>query len=638
MDIKQNTEYKGFFLADTATLCDGISILTGLNGSGKTRLLEAISNNKITAHKNAAYIDQQKIKLILQKDMEPYLGAHSSKNEIDTEANYAWEAYIDLIDIRSSEKIDDAALLIKYRALPKNNPRIQTSTIIKMIDTILKEKNNSSIQREDIYLIYNESAQLNFGYQNLGKIFFSYIRKKEQNEFNEWLHKSKGKNVLYYTQDKFIEKFGQPPWHEFDHMLDKAFKGKFKIIPPTDDQQYEYTARIVDGKYQSIINHSEFSSGEKSIFWLTLTLMNCRWNNFYDVTSSAPDLILLDEPDAFLHPKMVQQMFDVFDEFHKKYGTSIVLTTHSPTTVALAPEGSVFLVENNTVCKIEKDAAISNLLDGISYISVKPENRRQVYVESAEDAKIFESLFSHLKSKNCLIDSKISASFIPSGPKMHEQHIKDQINKHFSKNSHADFDVKVIENFIAELNGNGCSSQVIEIVRKLTEEGATSVRGIIDYDNKNHAHSSNIVILGNNYSYAIENIIYDPACLMLLLNQDHPKKYTKQEISPTKNNEQLHKNQDAIQEMTDFFLQKLLGHNNKDATIEYSGGINAKTDKRYLEKQCKDMKDEVINKFSELKSYKQQLMENIVEKIMINMSNGELIPKKIIDVFLEIQQ
>ncbi|WP_421310251.1 AAA family ATPase [Aeromonas sp. 603696] len=161
---------------------------------------------------------------------------------------------------------------------------------------------------------------------------------------------------------------------------------------------------------------------------MALTLFN---SQYYDPSAiTAPKLLLLDEPDAFLHPKMVVKMYNVLKVFSENFSVKIIITTHSPTTVALSPENSTFMVCSNNVISITKDEGIAELLDGITQISINPENRRQVYVESQYDADVYQAIFSKLVHNSELVDSKISLNFVSSGPKMPEQQIIEKARKY----------------------------------------------------------------------------------------------------------------------------------------------------------------------------------------------------------------
>ena len=68
---------------------------------------------------------------------------------------------------------------------------------------------------------------------------------------------------------------------------------------------------------------------------------------------------------------MMQNMLDVIDHIFLKQGVKVILVTHSPTTIALAPESSVFVMNRSGSARIEKKTkqeALSVLTQGFATI------------------------------------------------------------------------------------------------------------------------------------------------------------------------------------------------------------------------------------------------------------------------------
>src|SRR5690606_37864812 len=92
-----------------------------------------------------------------------------------------------------------------------------------------------------------------------------------------------------------------------------------------------------------------------------------------------------------------------------------IVSTHSPSTVALSPDEAIFVVNKFDEPKIEKstkDRALNILTAGVPSFSVNYENRRQVFVESPNDVIFFEKLYRILSNS---LSPEISLSFISSG-------------------------------------------------------------------------------------------------------------------------------------------------------------------------------------------------------------------------------
>lgn len=100
--------------------------------------------------------------------------------------------------------------------------------------------------------------------------------------------------------------------------------------------------------------------------------------------------------------------------FVQELGIKVILTTHSPSTVALVDEGDIFVVKNSEqrIHKCSKDDALSILTEGVPSLCINHENRKQVFVESPNDVVFYEKIYGILNSK---LESEISLNFISSG-------------------------------------------------------------------------------------------------------------------------------------------------------------------------------------------------------------------------------
>src|SRR6185312_12591379 len=174
-----------------------------------------------------------------------------------------------------------------------------------------------------------------------------------------------------------------------------------------------------------------------------------------------------------------KQFFDVIDNvIIKEYGANVIMATHSPSTVALAPVENLFVINKGekatSIETVDKDKALSILTAGVPSLSINYENRRQVVVESKYDAEYFETVYSLIKQK---LKEGVSLNFISSG-----------------------------------VGGRGNCDQVVDIVEKLNGFGNKSIYGIIDWDKKNQT-SNNTKVLGENKRYSIESYIFDPVLM-----------------------------------------------------------------------------------------------------------------------------
>lgn len=635
LKIESNSEHKGFFLKEPALLKNKIIVLTGKNGSGKTRFLESLSELHASAFLNNETTRETNIRLINQDALHPSFGSNYSH----TSQQETLRQTLELYDGIKSEMSNPLFLKNQY-SMRYDNQGIGIERLYSLCQKISKsiEKEPSELTHSDIILHYPEAPIDILGSLNISEKINSYIKRSHENKKNEWLSRDQNQDVKYFTEEQFTLRFGKRPWEELNKVLNDTFDGKFTLkIPDEKSYTYNYQAELIQRDGTQVQN-MHLSSGEKTLLWIALTIFNTQYYNESD-NKKPPRIILLDEPDAFLHPKMVVKMYNTLESVSKTFDSIILLTTHSPTSVALAPENSIYLVENDSIKEIEKDSAIADLLDGVTQISLNPKNHRQVFVESMYDAIVYNSIYTKIASRSDIIDPKITLSFISSGPKVPEQHLIDKV-----KSKLGTFNDDVLKDFVDSVNGAGDCVKVISQVETLQENENITVRGIIDWDLKNKT-TDFIKVLASGYAYSIENITLDPICLLLLMHVDQPNSMTIKNIC----GEDIHwqewlKNETLLQKSIDQFILTLFGKDNdKLAELCYMSGIKLKTDSSYLKMRGHDLESIIKEKYKPLKSFSRkggdgELKCAIVNKAMINLTNCDFVPVQFEEIFSEIQK
>jgi predicted ATP-dependent endonuclease of OLD family len=121
-----------------------------------------------------------------------------------------------------------------------------------------------------------------------------------------------------------------------------------------------------------ITSFDNLSSGEKTLITLSLLIYKSRKKRII------PRILLLDEIDSSLHPSMIKRLLNVIQEiFIKRLGLKVILATHSPTTVALSPIDSIYLItknEKDKIMKQNKDIAINILTEGFAVLNTENSN------------------------------------------------------------------------------------------------------------------------------------------------------------------------------------------------------------------------------------------------------------------------
>lgn len=157
------------------------------------------------------------------------------------------------------------------------------------------------------------------------------------------------------------------------------------------------------GKGDEIVDYSSLSRGEQAIVQFVI------WSFGQDFRGNRLNTMVLDEPDAHLHSSMCKMMVEIFSELSAEKeigggGIRIIITTHSPSTVAFTPEGSLFVMQREADNKrairpTTSEEAVEILSDGIFTFSRAMSNFTQlssstkhnlVFVEGKTDVKHFE--------------------------------------------------------------------------------------------------------------------------------------------------------------------------------------------------------------------------------------------------------
>lgn len=177
-----------------------------------------------------------------------------------------------------------------------------------------------------------------------------------------------------------------PPWDVVNLLLEE---GRFplRVAAPNSRVDEAVPVRFVSKGHT--VGIEGLSSGERTIVGLVSSLYAGRNG------AQLPKLLLLDEPDAHLHPSLTAQVLNAIDDvLVRRLGVRVLLTTHSPSTVALAPDDSVFVMEDGRVRACDKWAAVSILTAGI--VTVGPDTKF-VFVEDIDDVKFYSTVVDVLE-------------------------------------------------------------------------------------------------------------------------------------------------------------------------------------------------------------------------------------------------
>lgn len=482
MKIKITNKYKSI-PKDLEFELPDFSVITGKNGSGKTHLLEALSNDKYSNITSTKKIER--VKLIKFGELNPSINETCTSDEATNFFKSEWNQIKQIQDQNKSLKPDHP-----WKKNPLTHIENITNSNKKLRSTILRILEKESIELDEItedhvYLHSSLSATTDgqIFSSHLARIFKTYQKRYTKNEFNDFLNSKYGGERIYLSLEDFERTNGPKPWELINKILTRAGLSHKIIGPDQSDDDSDYTLRLVEAISGAEISANDLSTGEKVLMSLALAIYNTQDSN------GKPDLLILDEPDAPLHPEYSKLLIEVLTEIVvKEAGVKVIITTHSPSTVALCPDNCLYEIDK--VTKIPSMISVSKgieiLTSGIPHLKVSIEERRQIFVESKYDVQYFERLYNIVKRDRPL-------SYTPI--------------------------------FLEPHSGTPNCTDVISIVTTLSNNGSDLARGIIDWDGTDRSVHPNIEILGKSKRYSIENYILDPLFIGLSLIREKKKSF-----------------------------------------------------------------------------------------------------------------
>lgn len=573
MLIESTLAYKSITPLKTNGVPDFI-IISGLNGSGKTHLLEGISSGVISLIENNTTLNP--VKLVDHNTLSPTNGTIVSIENLRQEVQNTYNKYQSYTDIIKQKP------LYTFEALGINP---QFKKLFRLIaDSAKKDINNLTM--DDFYRHYPMKDGLNnvdIFQQNFSFLFKRYQVKKFDNKVSKFLAQELPKdNIEFLEDDEFVRLYGEPPWELVNKILKEANLDYQINAPQFLQRDAPYELRLVNKFNNAEVFFSDLSSGEKVLMSLALSLYNSK------LDAEFPKVLLMDEPDAHLHPSMTKSFLQVIEQvFVTEKKVKVIIATHSPSTVALAPKEALYIM-NKTLPRIEKvskDKALSILTSGVPTLSIGYENRRQVFVESNYDVFFYEKIYEKLKEQ---LVPEISINFIASGG----------------------------------IKGEGNCQEVKEIVNKMASYGNKTVYGIIDWDLKNNGNDF-VKVLGRDKRYSIENYIFDPIFLAAFLVREKFIDKTKLGLNDKERYTDFDNFEETrLQTIADYIIQEIAAKvsDKTEITLKEIHYINAKKIKVphwFLKHQGHELEKIIKEQFNELKRFqKEDLKKEMISKII----------------------
>lgn len=655
MKVSLRSSYLSIISFPTMELPD-FTLITGPNGAGKSHFLKAIEGGNIQTdiapwHANSV---NDQIRFFDWATLVPqetgYFASEMIRNERTSlyqniqglqnngPMNVAIHQILARYDIPKKyqnnikllEKLSDEELdLLSIRIINNTVFRSELSAAVTQVNQLYLNQFDPERQRE-LKEIARVSDKHIFGLteadilsatiptwggttlfqQSFGRLFVAYRDVYLENEL-KGLQSAKGNaDVKPLSDDDFQEKYGPAPWDFVNESLREADLG-FSINKPEMLSYSQYSPQLTKNGSNSIIPFGSLSSGEKVLMSFAFCVYYARDQR---QISTYPKIILLDEIDAPLHPSMSKNLLRTITEtLVSTFGIKVIATTHSPSTVALAPEDSIFVMRSGDpgLHKVGKAQALNVLTVGVPTIAMSFDGRRQVLVESHADATTYDMLYRQIKPK---ILSERSLEFIPTGTK---------------------------SSMGSEIN-TGCEI-VKKLVQQLSDAGNISVYGLIDWDGKNDP-SGRIAVLAHKKRNGIENILLDPLLLASLICREFPNYKNVIDIPYLMSWVEFAANDTSrLQVIVTKIAEIVLGGPALEvAVVEYAGGFCMSVDARYLLIDDHLLEKQILEAFPALNGIVRssgggsagRLVQHIIERVLLDQAG--FMPIEIEQTFKEL--
>jgi energy-coupling factor transporter ATP-binding protein EcfA2 len=552
-------------------------VLSGPNGSGKSHLLEAVETGALRVDGNQPSPQYVVRRFISNQLAPPNEGAQESATYRDT-----W------VNLETQAKQLEQQALAENPQLGGEPDNLEAAIGAKLIEQrILTPAGLAEMVsgakkplREFQHSDFRRYAPLMAGIKDpfllsISELFLSYHNRYIRNQVQQWLLEKGKPEGQPLTDHEFVGQFGSPPWDVLNETLRLIGLDEYAFIPPEgieENQQYEVKLRHdLSG---AEVPTERLSSGERTLLAVAMTLYTGA--SLRDAIE-LPQVLLLDEADSSLHPSMVKSLLQVIREvFVGTYNVKVIMTTHSPTTVALAPEEALYIMRRTLEPRLrrakDRDEALNSLTVGLSTLSVQVDNRRTVFVESEYDEGCYQELFRLLRPQ---LETEFSLEFVASGR-----------------------------------GGQGNSDAVKYLVQKLRASGNRAVWGIVDKDERSGAGDG---IVFDAERYAIENLALDPLILgAFLLREGNVSSAGLGLEADLRHFDLTHEHGQRI---VDAVSAAVGVPAERDAVaVRYMGGFSLRIPRFWLETKGHDLEERVCETYQPLKAFRRGLILAIISK------------------------
>lgn len=626
-------------------------VLTGINGSGKTHLLTAIKEGLVSSSLVSdldsdvkmfdptsivpsdtgifdpaafqsqrgnwyAHISRQRQTHI--RDLQTFATKNGIPGHLCTSAEKI--GAIALKDLASEFK-DTAKAQLVYESLQSQINRAGTHIANNSINQFGDEAWKKSAQRlvkkspGDFFIKSQEQffsddiflwGDVDPFRQAFGQLFTTYRGLVQKNTLLKAYPPEGDSGPKPFTDSAFVAEYGEPPWDFVNRILAES-NLDFRVDRPPMHDSGAYEPRLKKVSRDVEMRFQDLSSGEKVLMSFALCMYNSQESR---QAKAFPKLLLLDEIDAPLHPSMtVSLLRTIQNVLVRDKQIAVILTTHSPSTVALAPEDSLYAMnaEGPRVEKVSKGRALSLLTIGVPTLSVSFTGRRQVFVESRTDAMLFDLMYQ-------------------------------QYRRHLNSERSLEF-VEVGRNNDSGVEQNSGCDQVVRLVNDLVSKGNESIFGLIDWDGRNQP-TPRIHVLCHGLRDGLETALLDPLLVVAALARANMASarstglLTDQETYQTLQNWDASRWQAAVDKLQAMVLEGQPGAAEPVKSVQYFSGLVLNIRQNYLWMDDHKLETMITSKFGHLKlhaRHRGELGKHILGSVLMDFE--QFMPMDVLNTF-----
>ena len=353
------------------------TLITGLNGSGKSHLLQALSMGKIVSDVGPNY--QTDTRLFTWNDMVPQDTGGYSGGQLAHERDQLLQQFL-VYRLQAEEQIRQPARAagISGKALNDFNG-LSNLTETELLSFTGNTEGAAQLKQQIANGVINASNQILNSFQNnvafrdelmtIRSIAQKAIAVLTPEDFRPTKSPSWGKSQPFqqqfsrlfcqyaelvktnalkrqygeeaFSDEDFHAKYMMSPW-DFVNETFQVAGLDFGINQPDRVENTVFTPKLTKKSTGEEVLFGNLSSGEKIIMSFALCMYYAGEGR---QLTTYPKLLLLDEVDAPLHPSMSRHFISTITEtLVKKLGVNVIATTHSPSTVAIAPNESIHVM------------------------------------------------------------------------------------------------------------------------------------------------------------------------------------------------------------------------------------------------------------------------------------------------------